>query len=187
MPETLNRSRCHPRHPQVPVSLLVPLLAVVAALSVLLALPAAGRAQDPATRTDEANKLLIRDYVDHCLSGGDLDCLARYWVAEKAGGVRKSEELRRAYFPDLRYAVQSLLAEDGRVVVVLRVTGRHTGDGPPAHGDKEPIPPNGGTLELNEVVIYTISGGMIRKGELFSDRVPIAQALGYTVVPPGKH
>jgi predicted ester cyclase len=184
MPNTLTPSRLPAR---APVPLLVPLLVLATTLGTLLAVPTVGRAQERTSRTIQANKALVRDYVDHCLSGGDLDCLARYWDTGKAGGVRKSEELRRSYFPDLRYAVQSLLAEDDRVVAVLRVTGQHTGDGPPVHGDKEPIPPSGGTLDLNEVVIYTVSGGMIRQGELFSDRIPIAQALGYTVVPPGKH
>lgn len=150
-------------------------------LCLLLAGAGAARGDDA---TELANERLIREYVEECMDGGDLDCLADYWVDDKAPRVRKSEELRRSYFPDLGYSVEDLLTEGDRVVVVLRVTGHHTGRGKPVHGDKNPIPPSGGELDLQEVVLYTLSGGKIHEGELFSDRLPIAQTMGYTVRPP---
>ncbi len=156
-------------------------LTLCATLAVTLGAPVPARAGDPA---EEANKRLIREYVEECMDGGDLDCLADYWIDDKAPRVRKSEELRRSYFPDLGYAVEDLLTDGDRVVVVLRVTGHHTGRGKPAHGDKKPIPPSGGELDLEEVVVYTVSRGRIRAGELFSDRLPIAQTMGYTITPP---
>ena len=154
------------------------------ALLLLVPLPAAAGDQHHDT------KRLVREYVERCMDGGDLACLEHYWPEEKAAKVRKSEELRRSYFPDLSYSIETMIAEGDRVAVVLRVTGHHTGPGKSSshadQGDKKPIPPSGSALDLEEVVLYTVSDGRIIAGDLFSDRMPVAQALGYTVTPPGR-
>lgn len=39
-------------------------------------------------------------------------------------------------------------------------------------------------LEVEEVALYTVAGGKLHQQWLLSDRMPVAQALGYTVTPP---
>lgn len=152
-----------------------------ALLALLLVAPLPAAAGDQQHDT----KRLVRESVERCMDGGDLACLEHYWPEEKAA----NEELRRSDFPDLSYSIESMIAEGDRAAVVLRVTGHHTGPGKSSshdQGDKKPIPPSGAALDLEEVVLYTVSDGRIIAGDLFSDRMPVAQALGYTVTPPGR-
>ncbi|MGD2113835.1 MAG: ester cyclase [Acidobacteriota bacterium] len=157
-------------------------LALCCALLLMLATPAPAEPED----RKDATKRLVREYVERCMDGADLSCMETYWIAEKAAGVRKSEEFRRSYFPDLSYSVESMLAEGDRVAVVLRVTGHHTGRGKAPKPGEPPLPPSGGELELDELALYTVSGGKILRGELFSDNMKVAKVLGYTVTPPGR-
>ena len=120
------------------------------------------RAQGPEER--------IREYFTDCLNRQDLACLGEYWPAEKAVAVAKGERLRRSYFPDLRYAVREVIHGGERVVVIARITGQH-GETPE------------GRLDLEEVYLYTWKDGRIVRGEVFSDRLTISQALGYRVEP----
>lgn len=158
-------------------------LTLLLVLALGLALPGSPTMAD---EPEAANKALVRDYVEECLDGGDLGCLHDYWAAEKVEGVRKNLELRLSAFPDLSYTVVDLMAEDDRVVAVLRVRGRNSGRFLEKNdqGAKQEVPPTGRSLDIEEAVIYTLADGRIRTGKLFSDRMDIALALGYSVSPP---
>lgn len=139
-----------------------------------------------ATTMPERNpKELVRQYIETCLDGADLDCLSKYWVEEKAINVRKSEDLRRSLFPDLSYEVVDIIAEGKDVVAILAVRGTHTGSDPlsPSKG-KPAIPASHNTLDTEEAVIYEVYDGAIQSGRLISDTLAVAKALGYTIEPP---
>lgn len=165
----------------------------VVQLAALLSLAAAAAVSHA---SQETPKELIRRYLETCLDGGELDCLDAFWVEDRVEGVRDGEALRRHLFPDLTYSVVELIAEGERVVAIFDVRGTHSREegeegeeaegGDPATdapaGSEEAAP--SGRLELTEVAVYTVTNGRIASGRLFSDRMAVAQALGYTVERP---
>ncbi len=153
--------------------------AFAALLSILGLMPISSQASE-----SEA-KDLIKRYIEHCLDGADLVCLDEYWVADRAIEVRKSEELRRSLFPDLSYKLLDLMADGDRVAALLEVRGTHRGEDPLSPTkSKPPIPPSYNRLEVEEIVIYIVRDGRIQRGRLFTDKLAVAKALGYTVLPP---
>ncbi len=162
----------------------------VVQLAALLSLAAAAAVSHA---SQETPKELIRRYLETCLDGGELDCLDAFWVEDRVEGVRDGEALRRHLFPDLTYSVVELIAEGERVVAIFDVRGTHSREeGEEAEGvdpatdasaGSEEAAPSG-RLELTEVAVYTVTNGRIASGRLFSDRMAVAQALGYTVERP---
>lgn len=151
----------------------------VTLLSILSLIPV------PVQASEAEAKDLIQRYIEHCLDGADLACLDEYWVPDRAVKVRKSEELRRSLFPDLSFKLVELIADGDRVAALLKVSGTHRGKDPlsPSEG-KPPIPPSHNRLETEEIAMYIVSDGRIQRGRLFSDKLAVAKALGYTVLPP---
>lgn len=154
-----------------------PLLAALA-LATGLAPTAPARAQAPA-----AAKVVER-YVEQVLNRGRHDLLPELVAAGMVDGFRKGLELRRALFPDLHYRVEEVVAEGDRVVVRCTVSGHHVGDDPEKLPGGEVIPPSGKWLEVEEALFYTVEDGRITRGEIVSDQLGVAKALGFTVVPP---
>ena len=145
-------------------------------LTAAVPLATAAAAEDP---TEE----LLRRYFSECLDQpGDYGCLEEYWTADKADGVRRSEAFRRSFFPDLHYEIVEILVDGDRAAVRCRVTGTYPGTAPA--GDSEAAGDRG-RLEIDEAFFYRLKDGKIDSGKPFSDRIAVAEALGYTVTPPG--
>ena len=150
----------------------------------LLAAPAS-----PAAAGEAENRELITEYVEVCLNASDDRCLDRYLLAENVSGIRKSEQLRRHHFPDLRYRVLEVVADGDRVVAMLEVTGHREGTGPAAGEDGEQgeaVEAGEGRLEIREALFYSVRDGRLHDGELVSDLMGVARALGYRVEPPAE-
>jgi predicted ester cyclase len=132
------------------------------------------------------NRALITEYVEDCLNDADDRCLDRYLLAEKVAAIRKSEQLRHHYFPDLHYRVIEVVADEDRVVAMLEVTGHREGTEPAAGGEGESAASGDGDgrLRLREALFYSVRDGKLYDGELISDRLAVAQALGYSTEPP---
>lgn len=159
--------------------------AATAALALLIMAAAAPGAAGASPEPDEeANKRIVRQYVEHCLDTGEPACFERFRPEEEAVGSRKMNALRRSYFPDLDHEITDLLADGDRVVAVLRVRGRHTGEGKPVKEGDVPPPPSGGELDVEEVLIVTVADGQIVEAELHGDLMGVAKAMGYTFRPP---
>lgn len=135
----------------------------------------------PALAGEAENRELITAYVEQCLNGDDYDCLERYLLPEKVSAVRKSEQFRRHYFPDLHYRVLEVVADEQRVVAMLEVTGHPEETDP---GIDDGAEGEGGRLELREALFYSVRDGKLYDGKLISDRLPVAEALGYVVQAP---
>jgi steroid delta-isomerase-like uncharacterized protein len=82
-----------------------------------------------------------------------------------------------AGFSDLRVEIEELLAEDDRVVALLRYTGTHDGQ---LFG----IPPTGRRISVRQLAIYHIEGGTVVEEWEVSDQLGLMQQLG-AISDPG--
>lgn len=91
--------------------------------------------------------------------------------------VRNMQELRRTYFPDLRYEVEEVLVDRDRVAVWYRATGTHTG------GDAR-ISATGNDLDIPEVALFRLVEGKVVDRRLMTDLRRLQSTLGFREVPP---
>lgn len=144
---------------------------LLAAILPTAILPAPASSTEPLSSRD-----LLQTYFEECLNEpGDYACLERFWVAEKADRVERSERVRRYAFPDLRYEVLDILVDAERAAVRCRVTGNAT-----ARDADQTLP----SLDIEEAFFYRVRDGRIESGEMISDRMAVAEAMGYPVGPP---
>ena len=86
-------------------------------------------------------ELLAPTYVDH---------MSRWPVGPD--GVRQEMSLYRKAFPDIRFKVEDVIAEDDKVVTRLTVTGTQ-------HGDLPNIPATGREITTTGIVIFRFEAG----------------------------
>jgi steroid delta-isomerase-like uncharacterized protein len=114
----------------------------------------------------EDNKELVRRLFEDVFNGGKLALLDRLIggayiehspspnQAPGAAGVRARIEAMRAAFPDLRFAVEAMVAEEALVAVRYRWQGTHEG---PYLG----IAPTGRRLSVRGMEFYRLEGGRV--------------------------
>ena len=134
----------------------------------------------------EANKALVRRFVDEFWSGGNLaaadelmapDAVIHEPVAGTPADLKPFASAIRAAFPDWHSTVEEMVAEGDRVVE--RWTGRGT-----HRGEFQGIPPTGKRVAVPGTVYYRIVDGKIVEFRGQFDRMSLMQQLG--VVPgPG--
>lgn len=122
---------------------------------------------------DQLEAFVAEDVVNHnSLSSSDA-------TAGEERGLeafrRHAESVPRA-FPDVRFDVQDLIAEDDRVMVRLVLSGTHEG---PFMG----IDPTGESVSMSGIVIYRFEDGKIveRWGE--GNTLGLLQQLGVSELP----
>jgi predicted ester cyclase len=179
----------------------------VAALLLTPALP--GRAQEPAaptvsspaaaapsTPTDataatDANKALVRRYIEEALSGGDLKVLdqlvAADYVDSSSGGaenghgpeaVRTAQGRVRALFKDIRYHVDVLVAEGDKVVAHYTVRAVRKLDPEVDAGDA------GREMAIQGMTIFRLASGRIAETWTINDQLGMFRQLGYALASP---
>lgn len=151
-------------------------LACVAMTGGLLVATSLSADETATPSTEVSPRDWIRTYFEECLNDpADYHCLDDFWTPEKVEGVERSERVRRHAFPDLSYEIVDLLVDAGHAAVRCRVTGHAANV---AEGET-------GALELHEGFFYVLQDGKIQSGKVISDRMAVADALGYEVRPPG--
>ena len=156
-------------------------------LLLLLAFPLAAQepAPAPAPNTPEANKEVVRRYLQ-ILGGGALDQLDQVlgpdFVDRTPGAapnvygpeaIRQSQRKARDLFQDIHYAVDDLIAEGDRVAA--RYTVRATRKGNGAAG----LP-----VQVIGVTFFRIADGKIREAWIVNDQIELFRQLGFTIRPP---
>src|SRR5690606_15099055 len=81
-------------------------------------------------------------------------------------------------FPDARWNVEHLVADDNRVMVKQTMTGTHT-------GVFQNIPPTGKKISNNGYVMYEFDHGKIVRHQILTDRLSFLQQLGVLPVDVG--
>src|SRR5690348_6230844 len=111
----------------------------------------------------EANKVLVRQFVDAFWSNGELSAIGQQMAPDAiihqpevgdTEGLKAFNRTLRAAFPDWYSTVEELVAEGD--IVVERWTGRGT-----QRGAFQGIPPTDRQVEVPGVVFYRIRDGKI--------------------------
>ena len=131
------------------------------------------------------NKQLVTDFVT-ALNERDLAALPRYLAADvidhnkivhgepdEPGAAFDGFRQQLAAFGELHVATEELIAEDNRVVARVTVSGKHTGTHP-----RMPSPTNR-AFSVEQIWIFTVTGGHINEIRAVSDRLGMFAQLGW--------
>jgi len=156
------------------------------ALLLLLLLPGAARAAEPASVAD-ANKALVRRYFDEALSTGRLEVLDELVAtdfADRTPGapedqkgpdvIREAQKRAREIFPQIRYTIGDLIAEGDKVVARYTVQA--------ATKETESAPSR--KIEITGITIFRIAAGKIQEAWIINDQIEMFRQLGFTIEPP---
>jgi ketosteroid isomerase-like protein len=158
---------------------------LLAALLILpLASPALAQEPAPEPGSPEANKAVVRRYLQ-VLGGGSLDDLDqvigpdfvdRTPGAPKVQGpsaIRDSQKRARELFEGIRYSVGDLVAEGDRVAALYTVRATRKG----AKAEGKPV-------EMIGITLFRIADGKIRETWIVNDQLELFHQLGFTIQPP---
>jgi steroid delta-isomerase-like uncharacterized protein len=131
----------------------------------------------------EANKALVRRFIEQALAGGDFAALAELMAPDGVehtaplgqppaeGTAARYLVLWRAAFPDLAITVEDLLAEGERVAVRQTVRGTH-------RGAFLGVPPTGRQIAVTGMAFYRLAGGRIVERWATVDTHEVLRQLG---------
>jgi predicted ester cyclase len=142
-----------------------------------------------ATAPTEANKALVRRFMEEVFNRGNLAVVDELWIADRIeGGKRATEHLRTA-FPDYHRTIEAQVAEGD--LVVTRWTMRGTHRGPYRSGALgRTLAPTGRRVAVPGTSIHRLAGGRIVEAWVRgNDSVDLLLQLGALPVdapaPPG--
>jgi steroid delta-isomerase-like uncharacterized protein len=113
------------------------------------------------------DELIAPDYIDHNppLPG----------TAPGREGVKQTNAMLRAAFPDATHTIEDQIAEGDKVMTRMIARGTFTGE---CLG----IPPNGQRVTMEGIMIHRIAGGQLVEHWAVADRLSFLQQLG--AIPP---
>ena len=140
----------------------------------------------PPQQTEEKNIKIVRRSIES-LNTGDTSKVSEFihpnyfnhesQASPERAKLRGPEEFidtvkkLRAAFDDLHYTEQESIASNDMVVLIMMVTGKHTGD---FFG----IPPKGNIFSYQAAHFYTIADGKIAEHKAFRDDLRFMMQLG---------
>ena len=140
----------------------------------------------------EQSKAVVRRYVEQGMIAGDLDAAVAAYAPDFVyhnpvvtdmptlprgpEGVRQLLAATRAAFPDMRYTVESLIAEGDTVAVLYSWRGTHT-------GELGGIRPTGRAVSAMGAMVCRVAGGRIVEEWDVDDRLGVMQQLGLIPAP----
>jgi steroid delta-isomerase-like uncharacterized protein len=130
----------------------------------------------------DAHKQAVRRIYDEAVNAGRAEVLADLVSPEFTGpdGSRGPAAFAanvaalRAGFPDIRFAIEQVVAEGGRVAVRWTWTGTHT-------GTFRGFAATGKAVHDTGLVLYTFADGKVVDAVIETDRLGVLQQIG--VVP----
>lgn len=159
---------------------------VLALILTLASLPAAAQPV-PAPDPLQANKALVRRYIDEVLSANRMDkldeLLGADFVDSTPGAlgsetgpdiIRAAQGRIRALFPTVQYQIDDLVAEGDRVVARYTVRA--------ATKEEEGIPSQ--KVEITGMTFFRLADGRIREVWIINDQMELYRQLGFTIQPP---
>jgi steroid delta-isomerase-like uncharacterized protein len=115
---------------------------------------------------DLVDELLAADHVNHNPATPDQPAGAE--------GVREVVTMFRSAMPDLKVAIEDMIAEGDKVVVRYTLEGTH-------EGELFGVPPTGRRLSIKSIAVERVSEGKLREHWRITDSLDMMQQLG--VVP----
>lgn len=141
------------------------------------------RARDPAPMDADANKRVVRRFVDEYQTAAKQESFDELLhpdvvdrsrppgIAEGADGVRQQFEAFRAAFPDFHAVIHDQIAEGDKVVTRKVFHGTH-------RRELMGIAPTGREVQIEVIDIVRIEGGQIVEHWNVVDRLGLLQQLG---------
>jgi steroid delta-isomerase-like uncharacterized protein len=135
--------------------------------------------------SSEQNKAVVRRFVEDVWTNGNVDAIDDLFTEDSVlhdptGDVRGPAAFK-AYneryltaFPDLRYVVQDMIAEDDRVAFRARMRGTH-------EGEFVGVEPTGRSFDAEGIVIARLEDGLIAERWASYDALGMMRQLG---IPP---
>jgi predicted ester cyclase len=120
--------------------------------------------------TVETNKERVRTMLDEVWNAGRPERLAEFWDEGTRAEAAGLHDVLTTGFPDLRIAVEDVVAEGDRVVVRLRFTGTHDG---PFQG----LEPTGRPVEFGAIRIYRLVDGVVVETWAHQDSMGLVRQL----------
>jgi predicted ester cyclase len=128
--------------------------------------------------TLDANKQLVRRYIEEVLNRGDLEAIDALFAPPLNDQVRRIAIFLRSAFPDMHETLHDLVAEDDKVMARWTFRGTHL-------GQWHEFPPTGKAVEMVGFSIYIVRDGRIVNDQAVMDMVAGLEAIGVTFVLPG--
>lgn len=131
------------------------------------------------TTVTQENKEIIFKLYESVLNARNLESLSDF-VAEnyigpsgKKGteGFKEGIEVLIAAFPDVKWKIESLIAEDNKIVVKWRITGTHLGSFHNIKATHKKVSNEG-------IGLYELEDGKIISSQIMTDRAGFFQQLG---------
>ncbi len=167
-------------------------VAIIAAACVPIPTPAPPTAAPAPAALAEANKALVRRYLETVLIGGRLDAIGEFvspdykrYLSPTAAPLNVEAQKKRlagflVAFPGLTFTIEDMITEGDRVA--YRATARFT-----HQGAFQGIAPTGKQGAVTEMNIVRIDDGKIVEHWGGPDMLDLLQQLGAVVsVPPAK-
>ncbi|MEA2560518.1 MAG: hypothetical protein QOH06_2022 [Acidobacteriota bacterium] len=158
-------------------------------LQVLLLLVATTAAAQPAPAPDplQANKALVRRYIEEILSANKMEKLDEMLGADFTDStpgalgsetgpdiIRAAQGRIRALFPTVQYQIDELVAEGDKVAARYTVRA--------ATKEEEGVPSQ--KVEITGMTLFRIADGKIREVWIINDQMELYRQLGFTIEPP---
>jgi predicted ester cyclase len=158
-----------------------------ALIAVLLAIPAFAQPAPAPPDPLQANKALVRRYIEEVLTANKLEKLDEMLgpdftdstpgaLGAETGPdiIRAAQGRIRALFPTVQYQIDDLLAEGDKVLARYTVRA--------ATREEEGIPSQ--KVEIAGMTLFRIAGGRIREVWILNDQMELYRQLGFTIQPP---
>ena len=110
--------------------------------------------------------------LHHYAPDATAEILGRLERSSREGVAAMFRELQGA-FPDYRFEILDIIAEDDRAAVLWRVTGTFAGP-----GELDGFEPTGGRVDVRGTDFVWVRDGQISHIEAFTDNMTIARQLG---------
>jgi predicted ester cyclase len=125
----------------------------------------------------EANKRVVRRFVDEVVAPRNPDAVDELAAGEFAAAAKRWVSPFQSAFPDFRMEVIDLIAEDETVVGHFRCSGTHRGEwlGVPATGRR--------FENVDEIYIFKLRDGKLVSGLGVEDNLTRLRQLGIDVGP----
>lgn len=163
----------------------VPLLFLLAAAAA--AQPPQPQPPAPAPDPLQANKALVRRYIEEVLSANRMEKLDEMLgpdftdstpgaLGSETGPdiIRAAQGRIRALFPTVQYQINDLVAEGDKVVARYTVRA--------ATKEEEGI--SSQKVEITGMTLFRIADGRIREVWIINDQMELYRQLGFTIQPP---